>query len=152
MTEFLSAIRNAVGHFHPALVHFPVALLLTGAALEAWQTAGGAAVRSEIARTLLVLGVLGAAAAGLSGLLLFHPEDFRDRTLEVAHIHRILGLTTGTAALAAAAIGGFTRGPGPTGGRLWLYRGSYFLTAGLAGLTGHYGGWIVFGWGRVWTF
>jgi uncharacterized membrane protein len=151
MAETLNAIRSTVGHFHPALVHFPVALLLSGAALEAWQIATGGGFRSGIARTLLLLGLAGALAAMLSGLLLFRPEDFRGRTLEVVRIHRVLGLGTGTAALAAAA-GGLVKGPGPTGRRLWLYRSLYFLTAGLAGLAAHYGGWIVFGWGRVWTF
>ena len=152
MTEFLSTIRNTIGHFHPALVHFPIALLLTGAALEARQSIRSAKVRSEIALTLLVLGTCAALAAALSGLVLFHPEDFRGRTLAAAYIHRVLGLATGTAALAALGAGSLAKGPAPTRGRLLVYRGLYFLAAGLTGLTGHYGGWVVFGWGQIWTF
>lgn len=152
MTEVLSTVRNAIGHFHPALVHFPVALLLTGAAIEAWQTARGGAQRSEVARVFLVFGVLGAVAAELSGLLLFHAGDFQGRALEVVRVHRMLGLATGTAALATLVAGGLAGNPGPLRTRLRVYRILYFLTAALAGLAGHYGGWMVFGWGRVWTF
>ncbi len=152
MTEFLSSLRNALGHFHPALVHFPIALLLTGAALEARQSIQGAKVGSELALTLLVLGAGAALAALLSGLLLFHPEDFRGRTLAAVHIHRVLGLATGAAALAALAAGNLAKGPAPTRARLLVYRGLYYVAAGLVGLTGHYGGWVVFGWGKIWTF
>jgi hypothetical protein len=101
---------------------------------------------------LLVFGVLGAVAAAFSGLLLFHPSDFQGRTLEVARVHRALGLATATVALAALVAGGITGNPGPVRGRLRVYRILYYLAAALAGLAGHYGGWIVFGWGRVWTF
>lgn len=152
MSEIPSAIRNTVGHFHPALVHFPIALLSTGAALEAWRTVRGTSGRSEGARFLLLVGLCGAAAAAFSGLLLFHPGDFRGRTLEVVRVHRVLGLAAAAAALAAAVTGELKRRPGLIGGRLWLYRLLYFLAAALAGLAGHYGGWVVFGWGRVWTF
>jgi hypothetical protein len=101
---------------------------------------------------LLLAGLCGAAVAAVSGLLLFHPEDFRGRTLDVARVHRVLGLAAVAAALATAVAGGLSRHPGPIGGRLWSYRLLYCLAAGFAGLAGHYGGWVVFGWGRVWTF
>ena len=152
MSEIPSAIRNTVGHFHPALVHFPIALLLTGAALEARQTVRGASGRSEGARFLLLAGLCGAAVAAVSGLLLFHPEDFRGRTLDVARVHRVLGLAVVAAALATVVAGRRSRPSGMNRSRLWSYRLLYFLTAALAGLAGHYGGWVVFGWGRVWTF
>jgi hypothetical protein len=85
-------------------------------------------------------------------LLLFHPGDFRGRTLEAAYVHRVLGIATALGALATAVVGAMGR-PGGTGAtRLRLYRFLYGMSALLAGLAGHYGGWIVFGWGRVWTF
>jgi uncharacterized membrane protein len=144
-------VRNTLGHFHPALVHFPVALLLVAAAVEVWSGIQGRASRSTIGRLLLVLGTLGALGAVASGLSLFHPEDFRGKALAAVRIHRLLGFGTLSAAIVSLGVGGLGSA-GPTGGRLRFYRILLVLTGLLAGLTGHYGGWVVFGWGRVWTF
>ena len=142
---------NAVGHFHPALVHFPIALLLVGAALEFQQVVRRVPVRSEFARQLLLLGTLVALAAVVSGLRLFHAEDFRERTFDAIRLHRVLGLSTLTAAVLASLVGGLGSGRGPVGTRLVLYALIYGPTAERVGLAGHYGGWVVFGWGSVWT-
>ena len=148
-----NTIRNAYGHFHPALVHFPIALVLTGAALEAW----GAFVRrdprpSRTGNVLLVLGFCGALVASGSGLALFHKDDFRQPVLAAAEVHRVLGLACAASLLVAWACGQWlsrTQAPRPV--QVWTYRVLYWLSAILVGLAGHYGGWIVFGWGRVWT-
>ena len=133
------------------MVHFPVALILTGAALESW-----AAVRSRgasgTARVLLVLGLLGAVGAVLSGLSLLHLEDYRGQTLSAVSIHRILGLTSASTLVLAGAANGIPGRRALTGRRLGLYRVTYGASALLVGLTGHYGGWVVFGWGTVWTY
>jgi uncharacterized membrane protein len=147
----LTELRHALGHFHPAMVHFPVALLLAGAAVETWSGIQGRASRSPVGRLLLVLGTLGALLAVASGLSLFHPEDFRGKTLAAARIHRLLGLATLGAAIGSLGVGGLGS-VGPMGIRLRFYRLLFVVTGLLAGLTGHYGGWVVFGWGRVWTF
>jgi len=140
---------NAVSRFHPAIVHFPIALILTGLALEAWKTLrrDGA---SRTAWVLLGLGTVAALAAAATGLLLFHPGDFQERTRLAARIHRILGLGTVVMAAWSWSVGRFGGFP-PRGTRLLLYRVSYVGAALAVGLTGHYGGWIVFGWGRIWT-
>jgi len=148
---FTDSALNALGHFHPALVHFPVALLLAGAAVEFWHTMRKHDSRSSVGRFLLICGTLGALLAVASGLSLFHPEDFRGRTLQVATIHRLLGIGTASAAVLTLILGGLDAS-GPTGKRLLLYRLLYALTGLFVGLAGHYGGWVVFGWGRVWTF
>ncbi|MCA9756544.1 MAG: hypothetical protein KDA27_12135 [Candidatus Eisenbacteria bacterium] len=144
-------VRNTVGHFHPAIVHFPIALLSTGLVVEGWSAVRGLGA-SESARRLLALGLLGAVAAAASGLLLFHPGDYRGMTSDVAGLHRILGLATVTLAVIAGVVSGLPRGRRPEGTRLLLYRVAYVGTGLLVGITGHYGGWIVFGWGKVWTF
>ena len=148
----MSTLTNILGHFHPALVHFPVALLTVGAIFEAFSVLRGKEQRSIIGRALLIFGFLGAGAAVLSGLSHFDAAAYRDRTLEVALIHRVLGLTTLALATLTGLLGGFWKTPGPQGGRLWIYRILYATTAGGVGLTGHYGGWVVFGWGQIWTF
>lgn len=150
MLDLLSSARNLLGHFHPVLVHFPVALLLTGAALEGWSMAHHGR-RSSSARTLLFLGTLGAIAAIVSGLSIFHAGDFQGKTLEVARIHRVLGLATAAAAVLTLLIGVLPRGGEPRRKHLAAYRSAYLLTAILVGLAGHYGGWVVFGWGWIWT-
>jgi uncharacterized membrane protein len=150
MTGVLPALRITFAHFHPALVHFPVALLLAGAGMEAFQIVRRCAGRSPVGRVLLGLGAPAALLAVSSGLLLFRPQEVLGRTLEVALIHRFLGLATATAAVCAFFAGGIQRDPGPGGRRLMAYRVLYFTAAVLVGLTGHYGGWIVFGWGKVW--
>lgn len=147
----LNDVRNVVGHFHPAMVHFPVALLLAGSAIETWEGIRGRRARSDVGRLLLILGTAGAVAAVASGLSLFHPHDFRGKTFEALRVHRALGIGTLGTALVSLWIGGLGS-TGPAGVRLRVYRVSYALTGLLAGLTGHYGGWVVFGWGRVWTY
>jgi len=146
------SLRNAYGHFHPALVHFPIGLVLSGAALEAWSALARRGASSETARILLRLGFLGAVLAVGSGLALFNPGDFRERTLDAAKIHRFLGLACVACALIAVFLGGIRTPRGSlAGSRVGLYRIAYWLTAILVGLAGHYGGWVVFGWGLVWT-
>lgn len=150
MIALLPILKNAMAHAHPALVHFPIALLLTGAGLEAFGAARGRAGRSATARVLLGFGAPAALLAIASGLLLFHPGDFQGRTLQVVRLHRAFGLSTAAVAIAALLAGGIQPDPGPAGRRLRVYRLLYFTAAVMVGLTGHYGGWVVFGWGAVW--
>lgn len=145
------SFRNAFAHFHPALVHFPIGLVLSGAALETWSALMRRGAASETARILLVLGSLGALLAAGSGLALFNPGDFRERTLDVARIHRFLGLASAICALISVSLGGVGAMRPLMGSRLGLYRIAYWFTAILVGLAGHYGGWVVFGWGLIWT-
>lgn len=149
MPDNLSLVRNLLGHFHPVIVHFPVALLLTGAGLETWEMARKRPNRSRAARLLLALGTLAAVGAVISGLSLFRSGDFAGKTLEVARIHRWLGVSVGSAALLTLVIGEV--GGEPEGRRLAAYRGFYLLAAIVTALAGHYGGWVVFGWGWIWT-
>lgn len=148
MSEMAALARNLLGHFHPMLVHFPLAFLLGGAALETWQVFRGEGA-SPVARPLLVMGAWSAVLAAAAGLALFRAEDFAPRLLAAGRIHRLLGLTATGLSLAALALS--AGGSGPSGRRLVAYRVSYILAALAVGMTGHYGGWMVFGWGRVWV-
>jgi uncharacterized membrane protein len=146
-------IRNVYGHFHPALVHFPIALVTTGAALEIWDAVVRRQTRpSRTAELLLILGLLGALLAAGSGLALFHAEDFRPDVRAAAETHRVLALA-GVAVLLAAVLWGrrLHHHETPGSGLIWTYRTLVWLAAVLVGLAGHYGGWMVFGWGRIWS-
>src|SRR6266540_5659016 len=68
---------------HPMVVHFPVALLLTGLALELVAAVRGSAVLARTALLLLVLGLVAAMVAVATGLT--NPE--------VRAVHRALAAT-----------------------------------------------------------
>jgi|GEM_PF-2367327 len=146
----LEILRNFVSHFHPAFVHFPIGLISAGAAMEGWSTITRRGV-SSTGRIMLLFGFLGAGAAVATGLLMFHPGDFSGTTLAVARIHRLLGLGAGALALAAALTSGVQVTAPLAGKRLWVYRLTLVGAAFLVGMAGHYGGWIVHGWGKIWA-
>ena len=139
---------DTVGKLHPVLVHFPIAFLIGAAALESW-----ALVRrrswSETGRVLAALGAVACLGAVGTGLVHFRAGHYQGQLLDAALIHRALGLGTLFAALGAGAL---SRGSEPGALRIAGYRAALFASSALVGLTGHYGGWLVFGWGRILTF
>ena len=56
-------------NFHPLIVHFPIAFLFTSAVVALWAQASGRPGAHLVARVLLWLGTLAAAAAVISGFL-----------------------------------------------------------------------------------
>ena len=56
-------------NFHPLFVHFPVALLLTSAVAALWAQASSRPGAHLVARVLLWIGTLAAAAAVITGFL-----------------------------------------------------------------------------------
>ena len=56
-------------NFHPLIVHFPIALLVTSAVVALWAQASRRPGAHLVARVLLWLGTLAAAAAVISGFL-----------------------------------------------------------------------------------
>jgi len=146
------SIRNIYGHFHPALVHFPIALVLAGAAMEVWTAVvRGGAQPSPTGGRLLLLGCAGALLAAGSGLALFRYEDYRPPVLAAVGMHYTLALAGVLVLLATCLVRVFlVRKVAPHALQLWTYRALYWMAAILIGLAGHYGGWIVFGWGRIW--
>jgi len=144
----MSGVLDAVGRLHPALTHFPIGLALGGMLLETWNTLSRRGA-SPTGRTLVRLAAGFAVLTAVTGWLHFRPEEYGDRLLAAAGVHRALGIGSLMLLLLTAATGGF--GSMPAGPRLWIYRGGYGLAAIAVGTTGHYGGWIVFGWGPIWT-
>ena len=129
-----------IGHFHPLLVHFPIALILIAATPELvsvttkfpeWHTVAVANVRAGSAFAV--------ASAGAGWLLA------SSRIVEASHAlewHRWLGLMAALAAVAAAlATGEIDRAPR----RLWLYRIALFSAAACVAVAGHFGAVLVWG-------
>lgn len=80
--------------FHPLVVHFPIALLLSALALDGAALAFKRPPIHRVALWNLCLGTAGAAAAVLSGL---QAEDIAKHSFEiwqVMRLHKRLGITT----------------------------------------------------------
>lgn len=138
------------GYFHPALVHFPIALLVVGAvAVPASLVFGRSADR--FAAVCLWLGTLGAIAAAAAGWsfaelkgyqLPFTPLDqFKDSTF---FWHRWLGVSIAFlgAVLSYFALAGLREGA-RTSRIIW--RVGLLGLAALVGVVGHQGGELVYG-------
>jgi uncharacterized membrane protein len=146
---FWPLLAEAVGRFHVALLHFPVALLVVAGLLEAWTLVQGrgASRVSRAAGVCLALGaVAGVLSAGTGWLLAGWPAGRDD-----VEWHRWLGTATAIVALAAWWLrgrvlrreeAGSSRGAG-------LYRGVVIAGAVLAGVAGHFGGSITRGQGYL---
>jgi uncharacterized membrane protein len=129
-----------IGHFHPLLVHFPIALVLIAAVAElvflatpypGWHMVAVANIRAGAAFAV--------ASAGAGWILASSRIVEASATLEW---HRWLGGAGAVAAVAAAlATAEIDRPPR----RLWLYRIALFWAAALVAVAGHFGALLVWG-------
>lgn len=129
-----------IGHFHPLLVHFPIALILIAATAELvavttrfpeWHMVAVANVRAG--------AVFAVASAGAGWLLA------SSRIVEASPVlewHRWLGAMAAIAAIAAAMTMGEMDGR-PS--RQWQYRVALFSAAALVAVAGHFGAVLVWG-------
>jgi uncharacterized membrane protein len=146
-------IYLAIGYFHPAIVHFPVALLsLSGLCIMLSWVFGQGCVR--FAYACLVLGALGALAAALMGWSFAETRGLMSWTEMIKStadeqesnefFHRWLGTLTAFASLAAAWMA--YRAGKPDGTRPgWGWKTAALLLAALVGIVGHQGGEMVYG-------
>jgi len=135
---------HVVGRFHPVLVHFPVALILTAAAAEILyatrkrQEFGTAALFLITAAAWLSMPAFLAGFAAAAGAV-FEPD--LQHSLAV---HRIAGVVTPMLAFMAAGMGHSTR----RSGQVWeqiVFRAFLALAAIAVILAGWYGGRLVYG-------
>jgi uncharacterized membrane protein len=131
------------GVFHPAVVHFPIALLTLAAAVEAWSVVRRKRVPLH---TTLVCLYFGAAAAVVATLLGWANADASGQHGSIVTIHRWLGVAVAVLAALAAVLSIFIwRREAVRPRLLWSYRASILAAGGLVGLVGMYGGMISFG-------
>ncbi|HEV3139063.1 MAG TPA: DUF2231 domain-containing protein [Vicinamibacterales bacterium] len=119
------------GHFHPLLVHFPIALVLTAAAAEAIASVTGIKEWHVVAVANTRAGAVFAAAAAATGWLLAS-STVVDSAASLEW-HRWIGAAAAIATLVAALATG------------WIYRVALFGAAALVAVTGHLGGVLVWG-------
>ncbi len=146
----LENIPRLIGRLHPVVVHFPIALLAVAVLFEVIAIV----VKKERIRpstsglACVVIGALGACIAAWAGWLNADLEPHGKGVADFVEVHRWLGITTaGLAAL--ALVGGLFGATGKARGMTALYRVTLVLAAGAVGVTGHWGGSIVYGKGYL---
>jgi uncharacterized membrane protein len=131
-------------HFHPMIVHFPVALILVGFLADAaFLFFKKEICLSKTGLYLMVLGTLGAGAAYLTGNL-FTIEPTEGAIVEVFERHETLALITLLIMAVGTAIRiGLLVLKVEKPAYRWLVFGLYFLGAAFVGATGFFGGSMV---------
>ncbi|MFZ4573141.1 MAG: DUF1553 domain-containing protein [Phycisphaerales bacterium] len=131
---------RALGDLHPIAVHFPIALLLTAAAVEFMRRKNG---HRPLGAGVLV-AMLGGAGGVVAAYLGLNGAAARGGTDPILETHRYLGLGAAgwTAVVALCAAWAFLR---PSQGSLARYRFALVVGGVVAGLAGHFGGAMVHG-------
>ena len=140
--DFFDKAIPWLGKFHPAAVHFPIAMLVAASVAELLLLFTGRSAYEAVSRFCLSFG---AAAALLAGILGWCCGGFQvvDRYW-VLTAHRWLG--TGSSVLLVLLLV-FSKGsnhPGFGRTRMW-FQGTLFLSTALVLLTGFFGGAMVHG-------
>ncbi len=131
-----------LGGLHPALVHFPIALLLVGAIGLLLPAIRASAEADRVMRAIFGLGALAALLAVGSGWLLAERGHFGGSDARILEIHRWLGIGVAGVACGGALLLRFGRAPG-------LGRALALLAALGAGGAGYLGAELVHGQGHL---
>jgi uncharacterized membrane protein len=143
-------VFNAIGSLHPAVIHFPIGLLLA-AGLFALFSLRGNFVMSDCAYYCLWLGALGSIAACVTGWW-FSPMENTGTVKEFSDLfnqdhrvfwHRTSGLIVTAAAFLLALFAAGARNRDPDDGVLWKL-GLIIIAIGI-GFVGHEGGELTHG-------
>ncbi len=135
---------DAVGRLHPALVHFPVALIVTAVVAEAIFIVRRDERYSAAARFMLHAGAWMSIVAAATGFARAGSMVFSADQTDLFAVHRIAGIATPVLAFLAAGLADGVRRSGQVW-ELFLYRIVLVLAAAGAIVAGYYGGEIVFG-------
>jgi uncharacterized membrane protein len=131
------------GKFHPALAHFPIALLVVAALVESWSILRRQ--RKPIGTTLVCL-YIGAAAAVVSTLLGWADANVTGDKGTTVDLHRWLGVTVAGFAVVSVILSIIVLRRTKSSWRLiWSYRAGVLASAALVGLVGSFGGKLVHG-------
>jgi uncharacterized membrane protein len=136
-----TTIFSWLGRFHPVVVHFPIALLMSTALAERLFIRTRNPLFSDAVRFCIWIGVAGAFAAAPLGWLFAGFRFVDEEWVMIAH--RWAGITTFAASLALLWVSERTYRSG-SATRLRL-RAALATVAALVGLTGFLGGSLLYG-------
>lgn len=142
----MDTMAQLLGKLHPVLLHFPLVLILLGAAAECARWRGRAPWLASTAGWLLGLAALSAVIAAGTGWLLAAHEHIRSDQRETLAWHRWLGVATAIVSCAVWLVARKRDTALPQ-------RGSPRVVLALAAavlvlFVGYFGGELV--WGRDW--
>ncbi len=138
-----SIVPTIVGRVHPLLVHFPVALLIAAALVEAWRMIRRQDFYSAGVPAFLRLGTAGAVAAVLTGLRLA-AEHGMVSDIALLERHRFFGITTAVLILLSLTLGEISKRKSSASIGLF-YRIVLFASAISVAITGKFGGDLSYG-------
>lgn len=132
---FAARLVNWLGRLHVTAIHFPIAMILGALAVEIYGAARKTERYQEAARTMLLVGAIGAGVAMILGW--FAGGFFISDRNQILTIHRWLGTAIAIAAalLAYLAIRQRTR-PGTSRTGYWIILGSLAVALCVQGFMG----------------
>ena len=134
-----------IGKFHPLIVHFPIALVLTAALAEILFMLKGRPIYSEFAHFSILLGALTAVVAVALGLAAGSFVQYPGKLGNVMTIHQWLGISTASISMLAVTFSLLYRRKYSELFFLRSYRIALAASAVLIGATGHFGALLIYG-------
>jgi uncharacterized membrane protein len=131
-------------HFHPMLVHFPIALVVFGFLADCVSLFfKKEACLSKLGFYLLILGTLTAATALLSGVLF--TSEMKGAAGEIQETHEMFAWITLGALMATSALRIFLQTKKEANSKLkWVAFVLYGLATVSVSITGYFGGTLVY--------
>jgi uncharacterized membrane protein len=133
-----------LGRFHPFLVHFPVALIVTALVAEALCVARRDGRFSDAATFMVTAAAWVSVAAAATGFARAGSMTLTPDQTSLFAVHRIAGIATPVLAFLAAGLGEGVRRSGQVSEQIF-YRFVLVLAAVSAVVAGFYGGELVYG-------
>jgi uncharacterized membrane protein/YHS domain-containing protein len=134
-----------LGRFHPAIVHFPIALILAAGLAELLFLLTGRPVFASATRFIMPLAALGAVAAALLGWAAAAGAHYPPDLARVLEWHRGFGAIVVVSSVAAAILREQVEQRPAAAGLRWSYRGILLLAVLLVSAAGYFGGELVYG-------
>lgn len=147
----LGNLIEFIGRTHLVVLHFPIALIITAAAIELWvfakpkiqRASGSVAYRpSAIATPMFLLALLATAVSLITGLIFGFDDGER------VDLHRIVGIVSAVLVLCTAVALLAARNPGSNGAAR-VYLALLALSALAVGFAAHLGGELTHGKGFI---